>query len=495
MNPSVVSGPPTCLFTGVALGPDTKDEHTIPESLGGRIKSKAVSSTAFNEASGRTVDPVLAQLYSPLFNRLAPLLPSQSQPGAFVVRVPDSSDRFAFEPGGILSLKNIRIVERDASGRPKIIAASDKAALVGLAKQLGADLSSLVFTEARATEEAMVYADTIPIAREIELAVMKGLLLTFDHMLQAEPTRRFTRSACLKPVRDVLRRAIMDGVPPSYEDMNRYVLGLQYDRLATIRALRTSAGLQSSRFEHALIASGNVATRTLDAVWLVADTDPYGFRLCSDWREFDFTCVVTVGTLKGTTAQGPFWSNGPGLLLPYTDLRSHPSLSMTQEEAATHMVRAMEMVAKHQQTAFRVAVDLVERAADDYVANNIAEMARLMALEHSDAPSVEAGVVARLRRMFHVRLTNDREKEKIFDATVETRLGELSPTVRQESLTLDEVVGSEPSWSEWLRIERAILDDLAGTLGLPGDTITRSIRPVFEQPGTRPIGMPPRPSQ
>jgi len=38
-----------CLFTDAELTADTKEEHTIPSSLGGRIKTVNASSSAFND--------------------------------------------------------------------------------------------------------------------------------------------------------------------------------------------------------------------------------------------------------------------------------------------------------------------------------------------------------------------------------------------------------------------------------------------------------------
>jgi hypothetical protein len=49
----------TCLFTGKVLTPDTREEHTILWSLGGRVRSRRVTSSAFNEACGSHVDPYL----------------------------------------------------------------------------------------------------------------------------------------------------------------------------------------------------------------------------------------------------------------------------------------------------------------------------------------------------------------------------------------------------------------------------------------------------
>jgi hypothetical protein len=65
---------PTCLFTGEDLTAKTEEEHTIPGSLAGRIKSRRVSSSDFNARSGERFGTVLADTYRFFFMPLAPAL-------------------------------------------------------------------------------------------------------------------------------------------------------------------------------------------------------------------------------------------------------------------------------------------------------------------------------------------------------------------------------------------------------------------------------------
>ncbi len=102
----------TCLFTGERLTTCTKEEHTIPQCVGGRIKSRYVSCTRFNEAAGRTVDPAISSFYITIFNKLAPLSPGAHGP-KMPVTVPGSEDSFEFLPGGIVTLRKPHI-ERDS---------------------------------------------------------------------------------------------------------------------------------------------------------------------------------------------------------------------------------------------------------------------------------------------------------------------------------------------------------------------------------------------
>jgi len=52
----------TGLFTGEVLTPDTRVEHTILDSLGGRVTSRIATSSDFNEQIARQVDSAAKQI-------------------------------------------------------------------------------------------------------------------------------------------------------------------------------------------------------------------------------------------------------------------------------------------------------------------------------------------------------------------------------------------------------------------------------------------------
>lgn len=489
--PARASNAPRCLFTDELLSPATKVEHTIPESLGGRIESKTVSSTTFNEEASKTVDPVLAQAYAPLFNRIGPLTPGRTRPGSVTVQVPGAEDgKYVFESGGQLKLRNIRVLKRDEKGRPKVVEAADEEALRNLAKQMGVDPAKLVFTEALTTNQHMAFADSIPVAKEIELGALKSVLLTFDHLLSGDE-RNFTRHPLLAPVREMVRRAVIEKQPPSFDEMNRVVLGLQYDRVADIRRLREASKFPHTPFEHVLVASGKAGTRTLDAAWLLFDSDPLGFRLSNNWTGGEFTCVVVSGVVRDSETYGPYWYGGAGLLLPYTDLRSHPTLVGTRESVQATMQKSVERVAAERHAAHQHAVDYVERNCDDFVRENLALLTRLAGGD-GDAPRpIARGLELRLQRMFHERLRDDVAKQKLLAAAATKHVSSLSAEVKAETIAPGDKDANHVSWPAWIAAERAILDEVRESIGLPGDVITRSIVAVADVPGERPVGMPP----
>src|SRR4051812_29511892 len=79
---------PTCLFTGTTLTPNTLREHTIPRSVGGRIRSREVSSDSFNGRAGSYVDPFLYEPYSEVMTTLGPVLTAEHRGGTVTVEVP-----------------------------------------------------------------------------------------------------------------------------------------------------------------------------------------------------------------------------------------------------------------------------------------------------------------------------------------------------------------------------------------------------------------------
>ena len=80
---------PTCLFTGRLLTAKTKEEHTIPASLAGRIRSRIISCTEFNAACGNKLNKVLADAYGFFFMALSPAFArtlNLARPSAMMMR-------------------------------------------------------------------------------------------------------------------------------------------------------------------------------------------------------------------------------------------------------------------------------------------------------------------------------------------------------------------------------------------------------------------------
>ena len=487
-----MSGDPidrTCLFTGEALGPTTKVEHTIPQSLGGRIRSRLTVSSSFNAAAGDTVDPWLARSYCAIINRLAPALPAGGPRPKFAVRpegVPDGN--YVFELGGVLSLQNIRVISRNPqTGRPERVASTDPAALARFARSMGVEPATLRYESAANVTPSVAGASVIPVAMEIELAALKAVLTTFDHLL-TDSSRNFVRHDALRSLRETMRAAIMDRQPPAHAFMSRVVLGLQYDRTQGIDRIRAASGIPSSPFEHVMVASGRSATRTLDAVWNVFGCDPWGFRLCEDWRGEDFTCLVVSGVVRGSAVSAPYWHRGTGLLLSHTPYRSHQVLIGSQESTRAKVHDATARVMAERGRGFQSAVNHVEHQCDEFVQRSLSATARSLGADDRGRCSLAAGFAERIRRMFAMRLTDRPDLQQLIHVSVTRQLDAMPADVRVQTIDSARDGDASIDWATWLMATRAVLDELRGPLGLPGDITLRSFEVCDDPLGSRAVG-------
>jgi hypothetical protein len=452
----------TCLFTGEALTDATPIEHCIPRQLAGRIKSRCVSSAAFNNATSE-IDDLFCTYYKPLLNALAPLL-SREHCQAALRGHDETGASSALAPGGV-PVPGVRIV-RDQNGRVSSAFIPE-----------GADprqvLPGLSLDPTRATQGLVVATGgQFHINRSVfgspktEVAALKSILLSFDAVLGDQPERRFTRQEGLREVREFVRRSVMTGsIRP--EDHYRFVMGFQYRKLPDLQVLRsqlTPTTRGRFAFEHVLFASGNTASRTVDAVWLVAGFDPVGFRLSSTWREQDFTCVIASGMLRGQHVSRPIWRDRA----EYFCERSPYRCGGLSAEADGRAVLLELAKIRHEAClrAYREAVLLVETTCDPYVCERLAEVARMAAIR-GDADVTPGDVVERrLRSLYGARLEAaaagsafDERLSRAF-AAAEARLPELRCPG----------AGRTAEWTEYLPLYRDSLSRLASSaLGAPGN--------------------------
>ena len=198
----------TCLFTSAPLNESTKVEHTIPESLGGRVRSSVVSSTDFNEGWGETLVPALKKPYAMIMNRLGPLLPGIHQSGQLRVDVRGEAPGLALDDEGVLTRQNLDIVARDEeTNRPRSVVGTSEKAIRGILKQAGARDDQIVFSMVPASTATTFYTNAPVIWKELEVAALTSTLLTFDHLTR-DTGRRFTRSDELLEARQFIRQAV-----------------------------------------------------------------------------------------------------------------------------------------------------------------------------------------------------------------------------------------------------------------------------------------------
>ncbi len=293
----------TCLFTDSPLTENTKIEHTIPAKIGGRIRSTRVASDGFNARCGSSVDRELIGTYWQLMMTLGPLLAIEHQAGERRIQISGSSGHHVVDGKAVVHRKGSEIIDRDPkTNRPTAAAAQNLETIMHI---LRPNMPASAKIEQSYFPHDYGYAD-LPVCQllsaEIEVAVLKSAMLTFDHLLIEHPNR-FTRSPVLAPLRNSIKEIIMGGADDS-AFLRRVSLGVQYEKIDEYRKLRNEGGFSSTDFEHVLIVSANLPTRTLDLVFWVFGLEPYGFRLCDDWSDGAFTYLVINGVLHGTHPSG-----------------------------------------------------------------------------------------------------------------------------------------------------------------------------------------------
>jgi hypothetical protein len=466
---------PTCLFTGDALGPDTRVEHTIPRSLGGRVRSRVVSSDGFNNATSNRFDDVLWQPYGAIFNYLAPLLAREHAQGALELDV--GGEQQPLHPGGELGLRGMRVERRDAAGRPEAIVHEDPAVVNRFAANAGwgafqetHEIAS-VLAEGRRRVSALLSA--------MEVAALKCALLTLDHVLGNDPAR-FTRSGWLSSTRDSIARIVLhEGDPVPLLD--RVSWGVQYEELDALAQLRQRVGVDITPFEHLVVASGNPLTGAIDVAWLLAGVDPWAFRLTRLWDGPAFTVAAGCGVLRDTQVWRPavfpdcLWELGAR-----SDRRSCHRADVGEER----LRRMLPDLSAARVAGYRRAVDLVERRCDDVVRGGILNLARFDDAEPIIArgdTSIRSGLERRLHRLFWSRL-QDADGQRLLRDVLDARVAALPEDTRNQRVERADERGDGVHWDAWIGCHRGVLDGLAPRLGLPGElrTITSQIEPMEE---------------
>ena len=448
----------TCLFTGNSLDQTTQDEHTIPRKLGGRICSKVVSSNDFNNRCGSTIDQDIVATYWQLMSLLAPLLSKKHRPGKCKVELPDSQESYFVDSEGVLNAEGFTITARDPeTGHPTGVAAKDMEAVLKLleANNPGASIKSSFEVPPKGRAKP---SQSQLLGPNLELAVLKSGLLTFDALLD-EDQNRFTRSKPLHEIRNTVRDAVMKGASTK-SLLNLVSLGIQYEKVDLYRELREQLDFPHSDFEHVLFASANVATRTLDLIVWLYETDPYGFRLTTNWHEEGFTYCIVNGVLSGTGFSKAIELPSTHLLCRKTLRRCTQSETIDESEIITAQQEIMDMRFE----AIRRAQYKVLMECDEYVIKSLSNAA----LPHGDkCINVGKAVRSQLVLLYEQRL-EDKSRLDQFNKIIDKHFTKLPESIKDESASNEDDLG-RLSWDTWLDVFRSILNDLCDVLGLPGD--------------------------
>jgi hypothetical protein len=472
----------TCLFTGVSLDSKTRVEHTIPESLGGRIETRRVTSSDFNERWGSLLVAALKAPYASIMNRLGPLLPEAHKTRMVRIDVEGEIPGLILDEDGVVTRDGLEIIARDPkTKRPRVIIGSDEKAIRKILRQAGASDDQITLSYVPANS-ANYHTSTVPIIwGDIELGALTATLLSFDELLR-DRGNRFTRSDEFAPVRDFIRTVVQNGRFTDGNDLHRFSLGLQYEKLPGLIKLRDKSTHPKTPFEHVLFASGDAAARTVDLVWLVLGFDPFGFRI-DNWRGSYFTYMIVNGILKDTSVSGLIELPATGVICRPTDRRAFPDrLPAPAKQAAI-----MDEISQRRRAAWEEAVYLVETTADEFIIGNI----KLAGDLKGGTSTLRSLVSHRLRRMYG-RKFYDSAFETNVDGLVGTRRPELPSEIAAQTYVADSD-GGGVDWQRWLTFYRTCLDDLVAKHGKPGDTSAGNSVVVTDSIDSRELGKPPVP--
>jgi hypothetical protein len=385
-------------------------------------------------------------------NVLSPLLSREHQTGQLAVDAPGEPNGLVLD-GGAITRKKPRILERDpVSGIPRSAAAEDPRAIARIAKQAG--WTSTTWKVVAPMAGDTVFVRGVPaICAELEVALLKSTLLTFDHLLGGAEAS-FARHDRLAAVRAFIKRAVIAGDIDSVE-CNRFSLGYQYGKAGLYRKLRKKMPMPETEFEHVLLAAGNAGCRTVDLVWVVFGFDPFGFRLCVDWDGGDFAFGVVNGTLADTSASEaiPLGLVDDSLCCP-THLRACPG---TDRKPPAEITRV------GYEQAYKKAVYLVQMRADTDVIRSFEVAARL---EQAMQGRIESLVEDKLLRLYAHTQDQARLSIAVKDS-LRRHTEALSSQQREQRAVSGEVVG-DVDWDLWLGVFRRCLDECASQFGLPG---------------------------
>jgi hypothetical protein len=410
-----------CLFTGKTLDSTTKNEHTIPESLGGKISSKLVSSSGFNEFGGDVFVPEMCDAYLFFMHTLSPLLTSRFRKAQRGMDSHDPSIKGVRLREGGIGFAGPVIQSFDGKGNPTGIMGGSAADLREFAESKNIDTSKWKFKKLN-FDEMEFSRDIVTMSPTIELGFLISGLMTFDAF--RDDGIPFTRSPSLVHIREAFYEYFQTGQLPQNVRWDKICLGFQFDRVEKLTRLRESVDFQSSKFEHQLFVFGDAISRTVDMVFCAFGIDPYGFRLSSTYTGKPFSYIVVNGILRDVNPSGLLnasYVEGP--LCGASELGSFYSIFDRESRDQTYV---RELVSGLRGSIICDARLLVEQNASEYVWKRIVQSAN----NEDVAVSIKSLLVTRIRFLFKSKLNDELEEfidEKLRCVSVLDHLTEMDP--------------------------------------------------------------------
>lgn len=395
----------TCLFTGEKLTDKTRIEHTIPKALCGRIRSRHVTCSKFNEKSG-VFDAKFASQHKLVLNVLAPLLPKEFYPGEIPVTLDNGWQ--AIQDSGITKLKNVIFAERYPSKKPKVCyLPDDPKAITRITKK-----NRLHYNREKVTKALLpgkiAHFDNQLFSTLAEVSIVKCILCAFDEVCQNKyPDFVFTRSADLAPIREFIASTITQGNKDVDINMlDRYYLGLQLDDRQICKSLKLF-NHNKEKFEHIILISSNSATKTIDVLWNIFGFEIHAVRLAENWHGERFCGLITNpiflnGSCDSIVKRG---EENPFLTITRSRYKSFGLSSPPANEAPY-------ILSEIRERAYYDAIRLVENTATDFQRKNFQYYIDNMS---DTSMTLSDFIISRLQKIYMFSYNENEIRTKISD--------------------------------------------------------------------------------
>ena len=220
---------------------------------------------------------------------------------------------------------------------------------------------------------------TCPIlCTDIEIAIIKCVVLTIDEMTMRSNFPQIMRRQELKKCLSLLKDYIINGDKHSQNilnGINQLYHGIQLNGPSKISQILEENSIESHPFDHIIVVSGSTVTKCIDVLWSIAGIEVHALRLCSEWNEFDFTYIIQNSILKGTADPKIF-----KLARNYHSLYTEHRFRSIQpaSDGSTLDPFILSIISKNRQRSYMEAVRYVEMNCDEQVFKEFLEPTKYM---------------------------------------------------------------------------------------------------------------------
>lgn len=287
---------PKCLITKIDLPPETIDEHTIPQSIGGRIRSKIVICSEVNNKLSHFCDDKLAKTFHIYMNLLSHKLPSNSIPPPLIDTYDDPflGKKVSVKLEGTSPSLNKDINPKYENGIRQ--------------KELNNILPGQNIEELKNSPNSEIDLLDLSVFNMelnhnpyVELALLRAGIFSFDHYFQLENYENIIRSQSIENTINVLKYFI-DHESILRKNICRIFFGFDFSLRPEIDTLLKTNNLAPCEYSHILILRTNADTRLIHLIFYAFSREPYVFLIGENWEGLTNTFIIENPIIKGKSS-------------------------------------------------------------------------------------------------------------------------------------------------------------------------------------------------